>query len=53
MKKVALFIPSMYPSGGAERVTHQLANDLVDEFEVTVITLVENTFENTLYQKKP
>ncbi len=50
-KKIALFIPSMYPSGGAERVTHRLASDLSDTYDVTVITLAENSFKDTTYQQ--
>jgi len=51
MKKVALFIPSMYPSGGAERVTHRLATDLSETHDVTVVTLTSNTFSNCIYKQ--
>lgn len=51
MKKITIFIPSMYLSGGAERVAHQLANDLSDTYSVTVLTLAENIFEDAQYTK--
>ena len=41
----------MYQSGGAERVTHMLAHSLMSTRDVTVITLVGNTFPQTEYNQ--
>jgi len=51
MKKIAFFIPSMYPTGGAELTVHELAEELQKSHEVTVITMGENTFNNCSYRK--
>lgn len=41
-KKIAFVIGSL-SSGGAERVVSNLANELIDKFEIVIITFVEST----------
>ena len=51
MKKVALFITTMYPSGGAEQLTHRLGNELSKTYDVSVISMGTNTFSDARYKK--